>query len=128
MNDMHEIYLGYSLTLDASAVLQYFDVLPEYDEDDSGKGTPFEEDFGLQIMDKGDYEAYDRSDLVEGEVFGPDFFNESSPFIVNDKFLSKIDFQKAKSVFFVEASDPKIMSNDKVILIGPMYVEKFNYE
>lgn len=125
---MHEIYLGYSKTLNASEILEYFDLVPNFDGSDFQPGTQFRRDFGLPYIDKGDYEVYDQEDLGENDVFGPVFFNEIAPFSPEHKFLSQIDFTSAKSIFFVETSTPKIMSNDKVTLIGPIFLEKYDFE
>lgn len=118
---MHTIYLGYSQTLSAREVMGYFDVRPEED----GLISKFEEEFGGEYIDPGDFEVYDH------ETYGrldATKFASLLPFEPDKGLLERLDFLSSRSVFFVRAHDLVKASNEDMTLIGPMMVAKFDFE
>lgn len=120
---MHTIYLGYSTSLSGDEMIEYFDIDPEHEEGIS----KFEQLFECNYVEPGSFEVYDRSEY-ESFGFDGDLFMKLAPFTPDINLLSQINFSLAKSVFYIKVQQVINTENDNIKLLGPMRIEKFEFE
>lgn len=120
---MHTIYLGYSAVLSGDEMIRYFDI----DSDHKDGISKFEQAFGGEYIEPGNFEVYDKAEYQNYE-FDSDLVAKLLPFEVCSKIILAIDFYAAKSVFYVKTQNVSIKENDLIKLFGPLSIEKFNFE
>lgn len=120
---MHSIYLGYSTTLSGKEVMQYFDIDPDHKDGIS----KFEQAFGCEYVEPGSFEVYDRDDYKDFD-FDASLFERLLPFMPDEEHVAHIDFRVAKSVLYVKIKHVDRMESADIKLVGPMIIEKFDFE
>lgn len=120
---MHTIYIGYSTVLSGCELIKYFDIDPDHE-----KGiSKFEQEFGCNYVEPGSFEVYDRKEY-DGFIFDAGFFARLVPFAPDPKLISAIDFDSVRSIFYIETPTVTRTENGIVKLLGPMTVDKFDFE
>lgn len=120
---MHSIYFGYSTTLSGEEMIRYFDIDPNHEEGVS----KFEQEFGCEYVEPGSFEVYGRDDYKD-VGFDASLLERLLPFTPDKEHVGKIDFGEAKSVFYIKTDHVDRMENPDIRLIGPMFIEKFDFE
>lgn len=119
---MHRVYVGYSTTLNGREMIQYFDIDPLHDD----RLSKFEQNFGSPYIQPGSFEVYGK-ETYEND-FNAAYVKDLFPFDLEEIILSKISFDEARCVFFVETESVDIKSVKDATLLGPIDVEKYNFE
>ncbi|MBO9458113.1 hypothetical protein [Labrenzia sp. R5_0] len=120
---MHTVYLGYSNVLSAEEMRAYFDIDPEHQE----RLSKFEQVFGCDYVEPGSFEVYSPSEY-ENFDFDAKFFVKLLPFNPEESLVSKINFSTVESVFYVADVNVKKTYVKDIYLLGPIEVEKFEFE
>lgn len=120
---MHTIFIGYSPFFSGNEMIAYFDIDPNHKDNIS----KFEQNFGSEYIDPGNFEVYDPDDYKEFN-FDSTLIGDLLPFSLQEEFMEKIDFNTAKCVFYVKTSHLDRLENDAIRLFGPVFIEKFDYE
>lgn len=120
---MHNIYLGYSLTLTAREMREYFDIDFHHPESKS----KFEQIFNVGYIEPGTFEVYGRDDC-EDLGFDESLMPKLLPFRPKIEWLEKIDYKNCKCVFFIATEKANKMITENVTLLGPFRIAKFDYE
>lgn len=120
---MHTVYLGYSKTLSSEEMIRYFDVDPTHSEGIS----LFERAFGCEYIEPGSFEVYDPFEYAPDD-FAAFLEERLLPFTPGRNWIERIDFGSARSVFYVKTNHISHLSNDDINLVGPIQIEKFDFE
>ncbi|ASP35464.1 hypothetical protein [Labrenzia sp. VG12] len=120
---MHTVYLGYSNVLSAEEMRAFFDIDPEHEE----RLSKFEQVFGCDYVEPGSFEIYSPGEY-ETFDFDAKFFRKLLPFNPEENLVSMIDFSKVKSVFYVVNSGVRKRAAEGIQLLGPIEIEKFDFE
>ncbi len=120
---MHSIYLGYSSVLSAEELIQYFDIDAEHE---TGK-SKFEQNFGCGYIEPGSFEVYE-SKLYGKSHFDGELIEKLLPFKPDHNLISEIDFSRVKSFFYIKLEKVLRKYNDSIVLVGPMFIKKFDFE
>lgn len=121
--NMHTVYLGYSNVLSAEEMRAFFDIDPEHEE----RLSKFEQVFGCDYVEPGSFEVYSPGEY-ETFDFDAKFIRKLLPFNPEECLVSMIDFSKVKSVFYVVNSGVQKRTAEGIQLLGPMEIEKFDFE
>ncbi|WP_299073325.1 hypothetical protein [uncultured Paraglaciecola sp.] len=121
-NKTRRVYIGYSTTLNGREMIQYFDIDPLHDD----RLSKFEQNFGSPYIQPGSFEVYGKE--TYGNDFNAAYVKDLFPFDLEEIILSKISFDEARCVFFVETESVDIKSAKDATLLGPIDVEKYNFE
>lgn len=120
---MHQIYIGYSITMYADELIRYFDIdctHPDYH-------SKFQQAFESSCVIQGNFEVYGRK-FYQNDDFNEALFFKLLPFKPDISYLKQVDFVNAKSVFYLEIDSIKKMKSDDLTLIGPILIDKYDYE
>lgn len=118
------IYLGYTTEKSGRELLAFFD----YDESHPEGLSRFEQTIGCGAMRPEGYEAYDRT-VVGDEIFNRDIFEKYSPFkVTNQSIVDRIDFAKARCVFFLETDNLRGKEADGVYFVGFLTIPGYDFE
>jgi hypothetical protein len=120
---MHNIYLGYSLTLTAREMKNYFDIDINHPESKS----KFEQIFEVGYIEPGTFEVYGSTDY-ENLAFDESLISELLPFRPQMEWLEKIDYINCKCVFYIATETTNKMSAENVTLLGPFRIIRFDFE
>ena len=120
---MHNIYLGYSLTLTSQEMRDYFDI----DMDHPESKSKFEQIFEVDYIEPGSFEVYGNTDY-ETLAFDENFISKILPFKPQMEWLEKIDYNNCKCVFYIATEAAKKMITENVTLLGPFRIDKFDFE
>ena len=121
---MRKIYLGYSNVLNEMSVRDYFD----YDPNHPNGASKFEQSIGYEHISPEGFEVYGLSDYGR-DRFDSDIYDALSPFDVSEKTIfNSVNFSDVKSMFFIEMNDVRFLSDEFVTLLGPIEIEKYDFE
>lgn len=120
---MHNIYLGYSLTLTAREMISYFDIDSHHPE----LISKFEQIFKVGYIEPGTFEVYGRDDY-DDLAFDESLIFELLPFRPQMEWLEKIDYKNCKCVFYIATETTDKMITENVTLLGPFRIAKFDFE
>ncbi|MEM0988125.1 MAG: hypothetical protein AAGK00_04545 [Pseudomonadota bacterium] len=120
---MHTIFLGTSTTLDAPSMRDHFEIDPDHPDGVSR----FEQLFGSGYIEPGKFEVYGAEEYA-GFEFNTELFERLLPFNIPNDAAGIIELGGAMCCFYVESASVERLAADGIQLIGPLTIEKFDYE
>jgi len=120
---MHKIFLGFSIHFSGNKMLEYFDIDTTHPE----KISKFEQLFGCDYIEPGSFEVYDK-DEYKDYGFNVSILEKLLPFKIDSENFSQIDFNLAKSVFYIQTNQIQRNEAQGIRLLGPFKIDKFIYE
>lgn len=120
---MHKVYIGYSLSMKSDELINYFDI----DNSHEDLYSKFQQEFGSSRVIQGKFEVYGR-DFYRDYDFNEQLLLKLLPFHLGENIIKQIDFYQSESIFYIELDKIDKFNNDDLFLIGPINIEKFDYE